>query len=194
MLKERILLIELNNGDIGSGELHAVNSMSLRPYLCGKKFHYFAIMKSIAIVFFFLFLMAACNNSEEAKTKSDNDMDAARNFLDAALKGDYKDASAYMLKDSANLEYLNVTARGYQRLSPDERSRLKAASLRFFDTRQVNDSTTITIFANSYKNDKDTLRIIRANGRWLVDLKYLFEHDTDTSSYNQKNKIDTIQK
>ena len=121
-------------------------------------------------------------------------MDAARNFLDAALKGDYKVASAYMLKDSANLEYLNVTERSYHRLSPDEKSRLKAASLRFFDTKQVNDSTTITIFANSYKNDKDTLRIVRANGRWLVDLKYLFEHDTDTSSYNQKNKIDTIQK
>jgi len=195
MLKERILLIELNNGDIGSRVARSELYESLcTPYLCGKKFHYFAIMKSIAIVFSFLFLLSACNNSEEAKPKSDNDMDAARNFLDAALKGDYKDASAYMLKDSANLEYLNVTERGYQRLSPDERSRLKAASLRFFDTRQVNDSTTITIFANSYKNDKDTLRIIRANGRWLVDLKYLFEHDTDTSSYNQKNKIDTIQK
>ena len=152
-------------------------------------------MKSIALVFSFLFLLTACNNSdEEAKSKSDNDMDAARNFLDAALKGDYKDASAYMLKDSANLEYLNVTERGYQRLSPDERSRLKAASLRFFDTKQVNDSTTITIFANSYKNDKDTLRIVRTNGRWLVDFKYLFEHGTDTSSYNQKNKIDTIHK
>ena len=58
-------------------------------------------------------------------------MDAARNFLDAALKGDYKNASAYMLKDSANLEYLNVTERGYQRLSSDEKSKLKAASLRF---------------------------------------------------------------
>jgi len=151
-------------------------------------------MKSIALVFSFLFLLIACNNDEEAKTKSDNDMDAARNFLDAALKGDYKVASAYMLKDSANLEYLNVTERSYHRLSPDEKSRLKAASLRFFDTKQVNDSTTITIFANSYKNDKDTLRIVRANGRWLVDLKYLFEHGTDTSSYYQKNKIDTIQK
>jgi len=152
-------------------------------------------MKSIALVFSFLFLLTNCNNSdEEAKTKSDNDMDAARNFLDAALKGDYKDASAYMLKDSANLEYLNVTERSYQRLSSDEKSGLKAASLRFFDTKQVNDSTTVTIFANSYKNDKDTLRIVRANGRWLVDLKYLFEHGMDTSSNNQKNKIDTIQK
>jgi hypothetical protein len=27
-----------------------------------------------------------------------------------------------------------------------------------------------------------------------VDLKYLFEHSMDTSHYNQKNKIDTIQK
>ena len=40
----------------------------------------------------------------------------------------------------------------------------------------------------------DTLRIIRKNGQWLVDLKYLFEHDMDTSNYKQKNKIDTIQK
>jgi len=134
----------------------------------------------------------ACNPEQE--TKSDNDMDAARNFLDAALKGDYKDASVYMLKDSANLEYLNVTKRSYQRLSPDERTKLKAASLRFFDTQQINDSTTITIFANSYKNDKDTLRIVKTNGQWLVDLKYLFEHDMDTSKYNQRNKIDTIQK
>lgn len=121
-------------------------------------------------------------------------MDAARNFLDAALKGDYKDASVYMLKDSANLEYLNVTQRGYKNLRPDEKAKLKASSLRFFDTQQVNDSTTVTIFANSYKNDKDTLRIVKTNGQWLVDLKYLFEHDMDTSKYNQRNKIDTIQK
>jgi len=149
-------------------------------------------MKSPALIFSLLFLLMACN--PERETKSDNDMDAARNFLDAALKGDYKDASVYMLKDSANLEYLNVTKRSYQRLSPDERTKLKAASLRFFDTQQLNDSTTITIFANSYKNDKDTLRIVKTNGQWLVDLKYLFEHGMDTSNFNQRNKIDTIQK
>jgi len=150
-------------------------------------------MKSIALIIPLLFLLLACNSDKEAETKSDNDLDAARNFLDAALKGDYKDASIYMLKDSANLEYLNVTERGYQHLSPDEKAKLKAASLRFYDTNQVNDSTTITVFANSYKNDMDTLRILRINGQWLVDLKYLFEHDMDTSHYKQ-NKIDTIQK
>ena len=150
-------------------------------------------MKSIAIIFSFLFLLMACNSNKE-ETKSDNDMDAARNFLDAALKGDYKHASVYMLKDSANQEYLNVSERSYQNRSPDAKAKLKTASLRFFDTQQVNDSTTVTVFANSYTNKKDTLRIVKRSGQWLVDLKYLFEHDMDTSNYYQRNKIDTIQK
>jgi len=152
-------------------------------------------MKSIALIFSFLFFLMACNSSDkEAGTRSDNDMDAARNFLNAALKGDYKQASVYMLRDSANQEYLNVSERSYQHRSPDAKAKLKTASLRFFDTNQVNDSTTITVFANSYTNKRDTLRIVRINGQWLVDLKYLFEHSMDTSHYNQKNKIDTIQK
>jgi hypothetical protein len=150
-------------------------------------------MKSIAVIFSFLLLLMACN-SDKQEAKSDNDMDAARNFLDAALRGDYKHASVYMLQDSANQEYLNVSERSYQNRNPDAKAKLKAASLRFFDTQQVNDSTTITVFANSYANKKDTLRIVKRNGQWLVDLKYLFEHDMDTSNYNQRNKIDTIQK
>ena len=70
-------------------------------------------MKSIAVIFSFLLLLMACN-SDKQETKSDNDMDAARNFLDAALRGDYKHASVYMLQDSANQEYLNVSERGYK--------------------------------------------------------------------------------
>jgi len=166
--------------------------MSLCP--SGEKLLYFATMKSIALISPFLLLFIACNSSDKEETKSDNDMDAARNFLEAALKGDYKHASVYMLRDSANQEYLNVSERSYQHRSPEAKSKLKAASLRFFDTKQVNDSTTVTVFANSYTNKKDTLRIVRVNGQWLVDLKYLFEHGMDTSNYSQKNKIDTIQK
>ncbi|HMG66941.1 MAG TPA: hypothetical protein VK588_04610 [Chitinophagaceae bacterium] len=152
-------------------------------------------MKPIALFFSFcLFLILSCNNSdrEANEGKSDNDMDAARNFLDAALKGKFKEASTFMLKDSNNLGYLSVTERSYRSLPLDEKDKLKSASLNFFDTKQVNDSTTITIFANSYKNDKDTLRIVKKNGEWLVDLKYLFEHDMDTLNYKQNNKIDTI--
>ncbi|HEV8284199.1 MAG TPA: hypothetical protein VGQ09_07805 [Chitinophagaceae bacterium] len=137
----------------------------------------------MTISVFFLLLFANCNNSDNQATqnKSENDMDAARNFLEAALKGDYKEASIYMLRDSTNIGYLEATERNYKHMNPDEKRNLRQASLRFFDSNKINDSTTITIFANSYKNDKDTLKIVRENGQWLVDLKYLFEHDMDTT-------------
>jgi len=158
---------------------------------------YFARMKlSPIFVYLFFSLLPACNNSDKQakENKSESDIDAARNFLEAALKGNYKEASVYMLRDSTNLGYLTVTERSYQRLNPDEKNNLKGASLRFFDTKKINDSTTITIFANSYRNDKDTLKIVREGDLWLVDLKYLFEHDMDTLFNNQLIKTDTIHK
>ena len=152
-------------------------------------------MKATALFSFLLFL-TACNHSDKqsGETKSVSDIDAARNFLDAALKGDYKDAAGYMLQDSANLGYLNISERIYKGKPATEKDSLKMASLRFYDTRQVNDSTTVTIFSNSYKNKKDTLKIVRINGQWLVDLKYLFEHDMDTSVFKHNSNIDTIGK
>jgi len=153
-------------------------------------------MRSILItISSFLLTLAACNNSEQAnENKSENDLDAARNFLDAALQGNFRQASSYMLKDSTNMGYLNVTERKYQTLDALKKDSLKSASLRFYDTKHFNDSVTITVFANSYKNDKDTLKIVRQGGQWLVDLKYLFEHDMDTLFNKQPAKTDTTSK
>ena len=159
------------------------------------KIHYFASMNLKTIVAgLSLFIFTNCNNSDkEAKEgKSESDVDAARNFLDAALKGDFKLASSYMIQDSTNMGYLAVTERKYSQMDADQKRNLRNASLRFYNPLLQNDSTTITIFSNSYKNDKDTLRIIKKNGQWLVDLKYLFEHDLDTTL--NKPIIDTIHK
>jgi hypothetical protein len=152
-------------------------------------------MKLLTIISIFLVtIFTNCNNSDkEAKeSKSESDVDAARNFLDAALKGDFKLASAYMVQDSTNIGYLAVTERKYNQMDADQKRNLRNASLRFYNPLLQNDSTTITVFSNSYKNDKDTLRIIKENGQWLVDLKYLFEHDLDTTL--NKPIIDTIHK
>ena len=145
------------------------------------------------ITFFSLFVFSNCNNTgEEAKGKSESDIDAARNFLEAALKGDYKLASSYMVQDSTNFGYLAVTERKYSQTDPDQKRNLRNASLRFYNPLLQNDSTTITVFSNSFKNDKDTLRIVKQNGQWMVDLKYLFEHDLDTTL--NKPVIDTTHK
>lgn len=146
------------------------------------------------LAIFSLFFLFSCNNSDkEAKEgKSESDIDAARNFLDAALKGDFKLASSYMIQDSTNMGYLAVTERKYSQMDAEQKRNLRNASLRFYDPLLQNDSTTITVFSNSYKNDKDTLRIEKKNGQWLIDLKYLFEHDLDTTL--NKPVIDTIHK
>jgi len=143
------------------------------------------------LTFAILFTILSCNNSDqqESEKTSVTDIDAARNFLEAALKGNFKEASNYMLQDSINTGFLDGRARTYQNLSGDEKTNMKEASLHFYEPSQrPNDSTTIIIFSNSYKNDKDTLRILKTGGKWLVDLKYLFTHDSDTLF----NKIDTI--
>jgi len=138
-----------------------------------------------------LFIIFSCNNSnqQDEEKKSETDIDAATNFLNASLKGNFNEASTYMLQDSTNTGYLFYTERAYKTIPADDKRELKEASLHFFEpTLRPNDSTTILIFSNSYKNDKDTLRIVKQQGKWFVDLKYLFTHDSDTLF----NKIDTI--
>jgi len=154
-------------------------------------------MKPISIFSaIFVLLIIACNNSDQQakENKSDNDMDAARNFIQAALEGNFKKAANFMLQDTTNQQYLDVTERNYKGLDAEEKRKLKEASLRFYDPLLQNDSITVTVFANSYRNDKDTLKIIKKDNQWLVDLKYLFEHDNDTLINHSLNKTDTIHK
>jgi len=49
------------------------------------------------------------------------------------------------------------------------------ASIQIHNTREVNDSTRIVTYSNSFKNQKDSLRLVRVNSQWLVDLKFTFQ-------------------
>jgi hypothetical protein len=61
-----------------------------------------------------------------------------------------------------------------------EKEEYRNASIHLYDVKKVNDSTTVVIYANSFKNDKDTLKVLRLGGQWLVDVKYLWQHDEDS--------------
>jgi hypothetical protein len=100
------------------------------------------------------------------------------------LQGQFNEAATYMLQDSTNTGYLFLTERMYANKSAEDKKQLKEASLHFYNypNPKPNDSTTIVVFSNSYKNKKDTLRVIKTAGRWLVDLKYLFLHGLEDST------------
>lgn len=127
-----------------------------------------------------VFLFPACKNTDKTTTESENNIDAARNFIRAALDGKFEQARQYLLPDSTNTNWMDVAERSYQRSEQTVKDGYRTASINIHKVTEVNDSTTVLIYSNSYKNDHDTLKVLKQNGRWLVDLKYLFEHDADS--------------
>lgn len=123
----------------------------------------------------------ACTDGDRQATSSssDSDIDAARNFIQAALVGDFEKAKTFMLNDSLSLQDLNAIARLNERLSKEEKEKYQTASIRIHNDRKINDSTSIIYYSNSYKNKVDSLKVVKNNGAWMVDFKYIF-HKTDS--------------
>jgi hypothetical protein len=87
----------------------------------------------------------------------------------------------YMLPDSVNINFLDVAERNYQRTSQENKDGYRSASINILSIKYpVKDSVTVVIYSNSFKNNPDTLKVIKINGQWLVDFKYLYRHDEDT--------------
>ena len=128
-----------------------------------------------------LFCFCACNNNEPVvvSDKPENDLDAARIFIKDALDGKFEQARQIMLRDSTNDQTMDVIERNYEHMPQSDRIGYRDASIQIHNTREVNDSTRIITYSNSYKNKKDSLKLIRFNNRWLVDLKFTFQQHTD---------------
>ena len=131
----------------------------------------------LSILFLFL---SACNSSDkpaEEEAKPENEMDAAGKFIRAALDGDYKKAKSFLLNDTTNKQMIEIYENNYNnKLTPEDKRAYKTASIRFLkETHKVNDSVTIVHYSNSYKNIGDSLKIIRMNGQWFIDLNFTFQ-------------------
>ena len=140
-----------------------------------------------------LLLIAACNNSDSDKSgNSENDIDAARNFIQSALYNDFQKARTYMLQDTPNLNQMAAIER--INLSEEEKKGLAGASIKIHNVNKINDSTTVVIYSNSYKNNQDTLRVKRIAGKWLVDFDYIWNHDENALQPPPLLKTDSVSK
>lgn len=131
---------------------------------------------------FLFFCFIACKDADQKdKTHSENSIDAGRNFIRAALDGKFDNARKFMLPDSVNVNYMDVAERNYQRADQSTKDGYRMSSINIINVKDiVKDSITVLIYSNSFKKDPDTLKVIKSNGQWLVDLKYLYLHDADT--------------
>jgi hypothetical protein len=145
-------------------------------------------MKLLPAFLLISLMLASCNEANKEQT-SDNNIDAARNFIRAALDGKFKEARDYMIQDSVNMNYLEIAERSYRKADAATRNGYRSSSINIHEVIEpFKDSISVVIFSNSFKNDHDTLKVLRSNGKWLVDLKYLFEHDSDSTLKNTIKK------
>jgi hypothetical protein len=78
-----------------------------------------------------------------------------------------------------------VAQRSRQNSDQNTKDGYRSSSIRFHETINQNDSVSIIVFSNSFKNDHDSLKVIRKQDEWLVDLKYLFEHGNEPATKNK---------
>ncbi len=106
--------------------------------------------------------------------KAEDPLDAAREFIDASLKGDFDKASFYMLQDDENKALLDKVKVNYRSRGASERKEYKEANIIILEEDTINDSTEIINYKNSYDNIARKARVVKSNGTWQVDLKYTF--------------------
>ena len=120
-------------------------------------------------------VLAACNNVHSYQ-KAEDAQDAGREFIRAALDGDYDKARFYLYADSTNQFLLDTWKRNYDRTDHEERKKYQDADILPINIQKVNDSVTSYTYTNSYRHDTTTIRIVRISGDWLVDLKEMLNH------------------
>ncbi len=121
-------------------------------------------------LFCLLIFMMACN-AGKTFNKAEDAQDAGRQFIRASLDGDYEKARFYLLSDSTNLLLISKWQQGFDKMDQNTRQQYRDASILPIKIRTVNDSVTIYSFSNSFRKDTTTVRIVRVQGEWLVDLK-----------------------
>ncbi|HVV05984.1 MAG TPA: hypothetical protein VHC96_17250 [Puia sp.] len=121
-----------------------------------------------------LVFLAACSGTHSYK-KAEDAQDAGREFIRASLDGDYDKANFYMYRDSTNQMLLDKWKQDYDRMDQDQRRQYRDADILPINIQNVDDSTTSYTYANTYKKDTTTIKVIRVHGDWLVDFKEILK-------------------
>lgn len=134
-------------------------------------------MKKILFCCAALCLFWACQSGDDDDSSGapESDVDAARMFIRSALNGNYKRAKILVVPDSANVQLLDNLERAYLHNSDvSEQRGYREATIRVFDTRKINDSNSVVVYSNTFKNKKDSVKATKVGDNWLIDLKYSF--------------------
>ena len=123
-------------------------------------------------------VLHSCNERKVPNT----DIDVARAFIIDILQNNFTEAEKFVLKEDtsnpkedANKQYFDLFKKDYESKSKEELENYSNADIIINEISAVNDSVSIVNYSNSFRRDKSSkVKMVRKNGRWLVDLKYTF--------------------
>lgn len=119
-------------------------------------------------------VLAGCGG--KGYKKAEDAQDAGREFIRATLDGDHNKAKFYLLKDTTNLVLLKQQEANYDRMSGPDKNEFRASTIRPVEIKAVNDSTTLYKYYNTFHaKDTTTIRVVKVNDEWVVDLKSIIK-------------------
>mgnify|MGYP000965601519 CR=1 FL=1 len=121
-----------------------------------------------------LLLAALFSCSSPAKKEPVTDVEVARAFVRNILDDKFDDAEKLLLKDQTNSELFNRFKRDYNSKKKDILNKYKEADIIVNEISYITDTICIFNYSNSYTRDPKKLKVVRVNGRWLIDFQYTF--------------------
>lgn len=113
--------------------------------------------------------------STDTKKTPVTDMEVARAFVRNILDNKFEEAEQFLLKDETNTQIFERFKKQYSQKDKATLEKYKDADIIVNERSYVTDSVFIFNYSNSYsKSDKTILKLVRIDGKWLVDLKYTF--------------------
>ena len=129
------------------------------------------MLKNILAFIVSISILYSCNN--EKKERPSTALDTGREFIRASLDGNFETTQQLLLKDTQNLQLFESYKMLYERMPADKKKKYKSASYEINKYLDLDDSTTIINYSNSYMNKPMEIKVVRHDKEWSIDFKYI---------------------
>lgn len=117
-------------------------------------------------------ILYACTDSK--KERPQTAIDTGREFIRASLNGNFETADALLLKDSSNRQLFESFKIYYGKMPQETKNQYREASYEINKLLEVDDSTTLINYSNSYMHKPMDIKVVRKDGLWWVDFRYTY--------------------
>ncbi len=129
------------------------------------------MIKKTLVFLLSIILALSCNNEKEKRPTTA--LDTGRAFIRASLNGDFAITQQLLLNDTQNLQLFESYKMLYNRMPAEKRKNYKSASYEINKYLDLDDSTTIINYSNSYMHKPMEIKVVRKNNEWCIDFKYI---------------------